>query len=214
MKFIIKGTEPKLFSDWKNEANEEWTPSYDKLRGATKDAVYEALRNEQGFICCYCEKELLTNDYHIEHLNPQEAEIVDPLDFSNMMCSCQKNLSKGEPLSCGNSKGSWFNKKLFVSPLNKNCEEKFKFTSDGQIQPRNSKDLAAISTINKLRLDIDKLNSMRNSAISPFIDESLSSKDLKDFVDGYLANKDDNNGKFNEFYTTIKYLFKSQTETL
>ncbi len=105
MKYIEKRDEPQSFTDWKNSANEDWQPSYDKLSGKEKEDIKNALINEQGGICCYCERTLEFNDSHIEHLNPQCTSEEERLDFNNMLCSCQQQLKKREPQHCGNSKG-------------------------------------------------------------------------------------------------------------
>ena len=55
MKHIVKGLEPDVFSAWKALENPDWTPTYDDLRGAEKQAVKTALMQEQGYLCCYCE---------------------------------------------------------------------------------------------------------------------------------------------------------------
>ena len=91
MKHIIKCSEPQAFADWKDQANEDWQPDYDDLSGAPKEAVKEALMKEQGYLCCYCERRLTDDDSHIEHLRPQSDPAVDPLDFANMLCSCQNH---------------------------------------------------------------------------------------------------------------------------
>ncbi len=205
MKYIRKGSEPIEFTDWKQLENEDWKPSYDKLQSSEKRAVLNALINEQGGICCYCERELIDTDYHIEHLKPQHLSSVDPLDFSNMLCSCQKNLQKGEPLHCGNSKADWFDDELFITPLYNNCEKRFKFTYDGYIDTFDDNDLAAIETIKKLNLYIPKLIEMRKKAIEPFLDDTLDDTEFLKFVDDYLTLK---SGKYNAFYTTIKFLFQ------
>lgn len=202
MKYIIKGDEPQSFIDWKNLANEDWQPSYDKLSGQEKRDVKNALIEEQGAICCYCERRLDYDDSHIEHLNPQcsgEGEI----DFSNMLCSCQQQLKKGEPLHCGNSKGDEL---ISITPLQDNCANYFTYTEDGYI---GSIDEVSKETIKHLKLDIDKLNTLRASVIEPFIIdietfEEISQEEVKIFAKAYLEKKD---GKYNEFYTTIKYLF-------
>jgi len=124
-----------------------------------------------------------------------------------MLCSCQRVLKKKEPRHCGNSKGSWFDKDDFVSPLEPDCERRFKYTHDGQIMPSDDVDKPAAITIHRLRLNIDKLSDLRKSAIEPFIDEGLTESELLTFSKIYLADKEENNGRFNEFYTTIKYLF-------
>ncbi len=163
---------------------------------------------EQGYICCYCERTLTENDLHIEHFKPQNDPSVDPLDFTNMLCSCQVNLEKGADRHCGNLKGGWFDERLLVSPMISSCESKFGFKGDGTIYPIGN-DLAAKTSIEKLGLDINKLNNLRKLAIDPFLDTVLSDEEFNLFVDGYLRL--DSNGKYNPFPTTIEYLFLGLT---
>jgi len=205
MKHIVKGNEPLEYTEWKNKANDDWRPTYSALSGDEKKAVLDSLKSEQGYICCYCEGSLVDKYCHIEHLKPQHLDEVDPLDFSNMLCSCQVNIKKGEPINCGNSKNGWYDEALFVSPLDPACETKFKYTFDGRIMPMLDTDLSAITTIDKLQLQIDKLNALRSKAIEPFLDQELSEEDVTNFANGYLEQN--NQGRFNQFYTTIKYLF-------
>lgn len=208
MKYIIKTNEPQELLDWKEE-NKNLNPKFNNLSKKAKDAIFETLLNEQGYICCYCEKELIDKNYHIEHFNPQNKNEIDSLDYSNMLCSCQRNQPKGTPSHCGNSKDGWYVENLLVSPMTSDCEEKFIYTKNGQILPKDKKDEAAKATIKKLQLDIDKLNELRKKAIEPFIEAetNFSKTELNKFIKGYLDDKSKNNGKFNEFFTTIKYLY-------
>jgi len=205
MKHIVKQGEPRAFSDWKALANGDWQPTYDALAGDPKRAVKKALMDEQGYICCYCERRLTDDDSHIEHFRPQSDPAIDPLDYANMLCSCQNQIKKGEPRHCGNLKGDWFDQELLVSPLSPECESRFSFTGDGGIQPATEDDVAAIKSIEKLGLGTPKLNDLRSKAIEPFLDESLSDQDLRNFVLGYLDR--DASGYFGEFWMTIRYLF-------
>ncbi len=205
MKYIEKGKEPEAFTEWKALANDDWQPTYDDLSGDTKEAVKDALMGEQGRICCYCERRLTDNDSHIEHLRPQSDQSVDPLDYANMLCSCQNRLQKGEPRHCGNLKDNWFDKVLLVSPLESGCERRFAFTGDGNVEPALTTDDAAIETINRLGLDIPKLKALRASAIEPFLEEDLSEDDMHQFVMGYLQKT--GNGLYGEFWMTIRNLF-------
>jgi len=205
MKHIIKCSEPQAFSDWKDQANEYWQPDYGDLSGAPKEAVKEALMKEQGYLCCYCERRLTDEDSHIEHLRPQSDPAVDPLDFANMLCSCQKQLKKGEPRHCGNLKDDWYDAALLISPLDSDCASRFAFTGNGAIKPSLMMDTSATETIKRLGLNIAKLNALRVSAIEPFLDDSLNEDDFQAFVSGYL--KKDNKGLYGEFWTTIHYLF-------
>lgn len=205
MKHIEKNAEPPVFAAWKAQANEDWQPSYADLRGDIKKAVKEALMAEQGYICCYCEQGLTDSDSHIEHFRPQSDPAVDPLDFDNLLCSCQNQVKKGEPRHCGNLKEDWFDPDRLISPLYVDCESRFTYTGNGGIKPANTHDLSAEKTIEKLGLDIRKLNDMRAKSIEPFLDDDLSVEDMRAFVSGYLSR--DPSGHFGAFWTTIWYLF-------
>lgn len=205
MKYIQKQAEPPEFTRWKQQANEDWQPTYKDLRGDEKTAVHEALIREQGSLCCYCEQTLDPDDSHIEHFQPQSDPKVDPLDFENMLCSCQNQIKKGVPRHCGNLKENWFDSNLLISPLDPNCETAFKFTADGHIQPRKEQDQAAVTTISKLGLNIPKLREARKKAIEPFLEPSLSEEELKEFITGYLLPSP--SGEFSEFWSSIQYLF-------
>ena len=205
MKHIIKQKEPRKFSEWKALANDNWQPAYNDLSGETKAAVKESLMKEQGYICCYCERRLSDEDSHIEHFIPQSSPKADPLDYSNMLCSCQNKIKKGEPRHCGNLKGNWFDENLLVSPLDPGCEQNFVYTGDGGIHPNSCTNIAAKETINHLGLNIPKLRSLRAKIIEPFLDVSLSDDQFRSFVNGYLAK--DAKGWYGEFWSTIKFLF-------
>jgi len=208
MKHINKNQEPKEFTDWKNCANEDWQPTFSKLSNPEKQHVFNSLLNEQGHICCYCERELKENDFHIEHFKPKDKTKFPELqlEYSNLLCSCQRNTTKSEPLHCGNSKENWFDDDLIVSPLFSNCENEFIFSFDGHISPSNEQNIKATETIKRLQLDNTKLVAMRNKLLEPFL-EDLSDSDLNEFVKGYLVEKENNNGRYNEFHNTIKSLF-------
>ena len=207
MKAINKLSEPAVLTYWKAQENDNWQPAYDAMGSTIKNEVKESLMSEQGYLCCYCERQLTDNDSHIEHLKPQSDPAVDPLDYSNMLCSCQNQLQKGEPRHCGNLKDDWFDSELLLSPLDSGCEERFSFTGYGDIKPAYTEDNAASKTIQKLGLNIPKLQSMRANVIEPFLDDSLSEVELGQFVTGYLL--EDETGRYGEFFTTIQYLFGS-----
>ncbi|MCP3944507.1 MAG: TIGR02646 family protein [Desulfobacteraceae bacterium] len=205
MKYIQKGFEPQKLTEWKSLANDNWQPEYGLMGGKLKTIVKKSLTREQGCLCCYCERRLDLNDSHIEHFNPQSNDEVDPLDYSNMLCSCQNRLKKGEPRHCGNLKDDWFDSELLISPFDPECENKFSFMADGKIKSRKLNDAATDTTIKELGLDIPKLNDLRKKIIEPFIDETLDEDEFKIFVTQYL--KPDSDGFLCEFYMTIKSLF-------
>ncbi len=211
MKHIDKRGEPDSFTGWKALTSKEWQPMYRDMPGEIKNSIKSALMREQGFICCYCESRLTVENSHIEHFKPQSDPEVDSLDFDNMLCSCQNQSKRGEPLHCGHRKGDWFHSELLISPLDPNCEDLFSFTGDGKILPRNKNDQKAVETIGRLDLNIPKLVDMRAKAIEPFLDEGLSPQEFRRLVIGYL--KIDKSGAFGAYWTTIDYLFRELAAT-
>ncbi|MFT4929251.1 MAG: hypothetical protein ACI8WB_005382, partial [Phenylobacterium sp.] len=137
------------------------------------------------------------------HLKPQQTFAPNILDYDNLLCSCQLELSKGEPRHCGNAKGSWYDASLLVSPLDSTCEQQFTFTLDGYINPAGD-NAASVQTIKHLALDSDKLRNMREAVIEAFImDDDISSVEVERFITYYLLKKDN---RFNAFHTTISSL--------
>ena len=205
MKHIVKDQNTPDFDKWKASANDDWQPTYEDLSGTIKEEVKNSLIKEQGYICCYCERRLTDDGSHIEHFNPRSNNVLNPLDYTNMLCSCQNQLEQGEPRHCGHLKGDWFDNQLLVSPLDPDCEGHFTYTADGKIQPAEKSDDSARMTIEKLGLNVNKLNALRKKAIEPFLDENLSEQEFFQFVSGYLRKN--TGGMFGEFWTTIDYIF-------
>jgi len=206
MRHVVKQVEPRSFFDWKALASGAWQPTYDALSGAVKRDVKMALVAEQGHICCYCQRRLINCDSHIEHFQPQSDPAVDPLDFDNLLCSCQDQIKKREPRHSGNLKEDWFDLVLLISPFDPGCEDRFSYTGDGRIKPASNSDQSAKETIRKSGLDIEKLNALREKAIEPFLDDQISEDDMREFVSGYLMK--DAHGRYGEFWTTIRYVFQ------
>ncbi|MHB8370153.1 MAG: retron system putative HNH endonuclease [Leptospirales bacterium] len=205
MKYIVKGQEPQAFSQWKDRENDDWSPTYDALPGKTKQALKESLMREQGFLCCYCERRVTISDSHIEHLRPQSGFPDQTLAYPNLLCSCQGERVKGDPVHCGHAKENWFDETLLISPLHPECENRFSFTGDGHIKCRDASDKAASETIRRLGLGIPKLKALRKAVIAPFLEGEMSEEERTLFVGKYLER--DSEGRFPPFWTTIRYLF-------
>lgn len=204
MKYIVKQSEPAGFTAWKIQKNANWQPEYSNMPTDIKQQLKNALLDEQGWICCYCEQEITPDDSHIEHFRPQSDPNCNPLDYSNLLGSCQKQRRKGEPLHCGNLKADWFDRNLLVSPLDPSCESRFVFLFNGEIQAKDINDQAAEETIQRLGLNIPKLIEKRKKVIEVFLDELLNDIEVANLVSKHLVKKDK---KYSPFWSTIHYLF-------
>jgi uncharacterized protein (TIGR02646 family) len=208
MKRIAKGPEPRAFSEWKQCANENWTPTFKTLSKEAKQSIYSALLEEQGHLCCYCCKRIEADDCHIEHLKPQTAFEAEALNYDNMLASCMKERSKKFPMRCGVLKDNWYDQDLLISPLNPNCEDRFKYTADGQIHPSNQ-DQAPATTITKLGLNIDRVARLRKAVFDGLFEDLLELSQMdKSKLLSHFANRSGTTGKYAEFSPAICYFLK------
>lgn len=132
------------------------------------------------------------------------------LDYRNMLVSCQRNLERREPQHCGMLKDNWYDGNLMVSPLQGDCESRFRFTADGEIYPDNGGHSAASTTILKLGLDIKKLTALRQGAIEGILDgiEDLNDLEFKALIDGFQQK--DSQGHFTEFCTAVLCVLRNE----
>ncbi|MDZ8186716.1 MAG: retron system putative HNH endonuclease [Nostoc sp. ChiSLP02] len=211
MKFINKSEEPASFTDWKNNANENWQPSWSILSNPQKTDVHNSLLKEQGFICCYCGRKINNENSHIEHLKPRTTYPELVLEYTNLLASCQKDTVPKEPLHCGKKKDKWHDKHLFVSPLDINCAEFFRYTDDGQILAANNSErqLPGETTIDKLGLNIDKLIDLRAKALEPILEiiNTITDEERQELIIGY--SEINSRGHYEEFCAAIIYLLKN-----
>jgi uncharacterized protein (TIGR02646 family) len=226
MKYIRKGQEPAKFSDWKAQANENWQPTWDTLRGSEKSDVHQALLQEQGYICCYCGMRINLNTSHIEHFKPRKHFPELALDYGNFLSSCPgEGQDKAEDAPqptpnqpekpilgehCGHQKSSWYDPDLTVSPQDPNCANYFRYTGPGEILPAANLALnaAAQKTIEQLKLDHPKLEASRRSALQGIVAvlNDLSDVELQKLADAY--EKLDSEGKYVRFCGAVSYLLR------
>jgi uncharacterized protein (TIGR02646 family) len=215
VKYIRKNNEPEVLANFKAQANEDWQPSYELLRGKDKQQFHQHLIAEQGHICCYCGNRIVSSDSHIEHFQPQTDFAHLELDYFNLLASCQNKLEPKEPRHCGMGKGDWFDDQLLVSPLIADCEDFFEYTEIGEILPSREllKHPAATETIEKLRLNVPKLQATRTGAIDSLYDDPalelpLSADEIDKLIHYY--SQTDESGQYPRYCQTIVYLLKQE----
>ena len=139
MRKIDKQPEPRAWRDYRT------TPG---VRYQSQPCLIEALLEEQGYICAYCERRIPyqdvpgQEDYRIEHLSSQakareEGDNSD-LDYNNMVICCPGNITKDGPAHyhCDKRKGM---KPLVISPLSEAMMRSIRFTDSGLIKSTDAK---------------------------------------------------------------------------
>jgi uncharacterized protein (TIGR02646 family) len=211
LRHIRKRQEPKTLTAWKATANEDWTPSYDQLRSPEKPILHQALLEEQGHVCCYCEARIDIDNSHIEHFRPQSHRNDLALEYSNLFASCGRpKHAESLPQQCGNKKADWYEEvveDVIASPLSRECEWMFTYTRLGEIGTTHDSAYAdkALRTIALLGLDNELLNAGRQSAIDTLISfsDDLEQEELRLLLGGLVRM--DQYGRHEPFATTLIY---------
>jgi uncharacterized protein (TIGR02646 family) len=218
MRFIPKTPEPACFTDWKQQANANWQPTWENFQKPEKTDVLAALLQEQGHICCYCGQRISPTISHIEHLKPRKHFPAEKLSYSNFLASCpgypEDEKQELKPLQefCGHKKSEWYDPDLLVSPLDPNCAEYFRYTAAGEILPTNNltQKTAAKTTIERLGLDNSKLDRRREKAIAGLgitdLTLNLTEAEIRQLIQG--LNQPDANGELTPFCPALIYQLK------
>lgn len=207
MKHIVKKGEPASFSVWKAAHPGAVYKDLNLLvNRSVKADLKQSLLDEQGYICCYCEREVAENTSHIEHFKPKDSRLPYThlqLDYTNLHACCNLYASSTAPRICGVKKDNVYDARL-ISPLEPDCASHFVYAYDGSVAPVAG-DMRAVYTIRLLGLNSAFLQAMRKAVIDIFLDDDLTSEDVAVMKHDYLQTKA--NGHLNPFYTTIEQLF-------
>lgn len=182
MKFIKKNPPPQILKQWFDEAIELGVNFRYGESGFPKADIKHSLLAEQGFLCCYTGKKVNSESSHIEHIKPQELSRIendhDDVEYKNMLAAFPANKNDGTP-NCPYGavfRDSWYDEQLFVTPLRVDCEQRFAFDLQGNINPANQNDEAAEVTIERLNLRHKFLVDDRKTAIDEFLFSAELSK--------------------------------------
>lgn len=175
MRKIKKRAEPTSLAEWRaaNQADprgEGINFGYDLLRQSKElvEELTECLLNEQGGLCAYTGRRISRNTTHVEHLVAQtHCQRGQDVAYDNLVaCWPQPNGPRGE--YGAHPKEDWpppSEQAHFVSPLSAGCEKRFRFNPRGEIFPADDADMAARTTIQKLKLDHRNLEALRRAEI-------------------------------------------------
>lgn len=209
MKHIKKTSTPQLLIAWtrtkaENKDSQSLHWDYEDMPAGVRHAVKESLLREQGGLCCYTGRKISPTSSHIEHLKPQSCCINhEDTDYSNLLAAYPAPNGVSECEYGAHARKNWFDLLLFVHPLRVDCEHRFRYKTNGKIDPTNPSDHGAQETIRRLCLDHPKLKEMRETAIQ----EALFEKPLTQVqAQRLMANIDqrDGNGNFRAFCFAIK----------
>lgn len=123
---IKKGVPPRTFTDFTLH-----NPNlhFDDMPSEVKQALREALLQEQGHLCAYCMSRIDADNSKIEHYIPRNAD--NELDYKNLLAVCRGN--EGQPRRaqhCDTRKG---NAIVHIDPQQEEHIAQLSYKSDGTI---------------------------------------------------------------------------------
>ena len=205
---VNKKDEPEFFSEFKKkEKPKDWKDlDFEIKRKLKKYMLDNEQRIDNKSYCPYCEIILFSEnidlkedkDCHIEHIKPKSKFGNLTFDYRNFLISCSENKT------CGHSKQSIWDDKLFINPVEENPEEYFSYSmTTGKIIPKKENGLEyekAVKTIEILNLNENRLCEYRKTYMLKIIDT--------------VGNLNDNNkieiiNYFDEFPTLKKFLIEN-----
>ena len=152
----------------------DWAPSYEALDGAQRRRLVEDLLSEQAWTCCYCGTATRTErDVHIEHFKPRECFPELDIEYLNLHASYMKTTEAESPLRCGHAKGGRFDDELSISPLEPDCEMRFRYDYDGGVLVLERSDSAAAYMLQTLSLNKIYLRNRRREVLQNVFSEDF-----------------------------------------
>lgn len=208
MKYIQKLPTPQFFID-----DTSGLSNWNEYRSKKRRLKHYILDKEQYHLCCYCEKSVVTDNSHIEHVKPKSIDLISlTFDYNNLLVSCEGNhfneIGDNSKNTCGHKKDDNFDEDKFLSPITTNdIHEYFAFDVDtGEINDSEKESEKANYTIRVLNLNgkNNKLAEARliakKSLIRNFSSLPIDKKKL--LVQSFLNNSG------NEFITFFRYYFR------
>ncbi|MCZ3375803.1 retron system putative HNH endonuclease [Rhizobium sp. AG207R] len=182
MKGSRKLEPPLELVNWLAQANEDWQPAYPFDSPAVRDAVRNALYQDQRGVCVYCGRKLSLSrpgkTYHIEHFRPQTTYPTRAVAYENLFLSCgQEDGNGGRAPTCGSVKGDWFDELANIYPAYSECTARFRFTLNGEAVPATDGDMAATEMIEHLKLNHPELRKDREDVLRLMDEGTLSPLD-------------------------------------
>jgi uncharacterized protein (TIGR02646 family) len=198
-----------------------------------RDKVLGTLLREQGYVCAYTLKRLCSKSAHVEHLKPQatckneddlresngKERLREDIAWENMVACFPEPEPPAPPEYGAVLKDRWWHPIDFVSPLNTDCEERFRFSPDGKISAAVDTDTPAQITIRKIGLDNEKLNELRKTVflragIHRRAESAITSVAKVEQLIARWSNRDVSTGAYPEFCVPLVQVAKEYARFL
>ena len=210
MRYVKKTAAPQFFIE-----NISRISTWDEYPVSKKPLKKHILKNEQNFLCIYCESKVGLNNSHLEHIKPKARDKFPHLvfDYNNIVVSCNGNCHTEDEqhYSCGHIKDNEYDDTKFLNPIELlDIRDYFEYDIDtGQILSSNKDVDKSKYMIDTLHLNDGGLPIARKKSLSIFI-KKIKEYNKTQWHDKIKEILDKENIAFISF---LKFKYKSLLQT-
>jgi len=183
MRYIQKLNRPQFFIN-DTHTLKTWNDYYSSKKRVLKAYIS---KEEQNYLCCYCEDKIDSNYSHIEHIKPKSLDIENlTFDYYNLAVSCNGTCRNSEEdntrYNCGHRKDkedTKYDNDKFLNPVKvEELREYFIYDSDAKIIPSAKNRDKSEYMINTLHLNDGGLPRAREDALKDLEELDIELEDL------------------------------------
>lgn len=185
MRYVQKVNTPQFFID-DTTGLVQWDDYYANKKRNLKDYI---LKEEQSYLCIYCESKISNSSSHLEHIKPKHLDISNlTFNYHNIVVSCDGTCHNSDAdntkYHCGHRKDrvdTAFEETNFLNPVTiLRIREYFQYDFDYCLISPSKKDVAkAQYMIDTLHLNDGGLPKAREKALEIFINKMTQISDIK-----------------------------------
>lgn len=184
MRYVQKLSIPQFFID-DTTGLTKWANYYANKKRNLKEHI---LKEEQSYLCIYCESKISKSSSHLEHIKPKSCDTSNlTFNYHNIVVSCNGTCHNSDTdntkYHCGHRKDrvdTVFDEAKFLNPVEVlNIREYFQYDFDDYLINPSNRNAKAQYMIDTLHLNDAGLPKAREKALEIFINKMKKIKDIK-----------------------------------
>lgn len=170
MRTIVKSGEPQSLQRFNRIMHNSW----DEIHLLNNQHVYDDCLNQceidQNYLCCYTEIPVIEGIKHIDHYIKRDLDPSLTFAWENMVCAIKDHRFGADWKDNHISLAGIYDKNgkcysNLLNPLQHNLKGRFRYSTDGEIEPSDISDSIAENTIKVFNLNEKSLKTRRKEVM-------------------------------------------------
>lgn len=196
MRHISKSHAPKSLEDFNQKKHRIWEEIHEEQNKHVYNDCLKQCELDQDELCGYTEIPLNSGKKHIDHYVKRDIDPNLAFSWTNMLAAIKDYRFgadwKDDHVMKGEYDSSKKKYKNILNPVVDDFSHRFKFNTDGFMEPSDCKDIIAKNTITMFNLNDDTLKKRRSNSMTlarNMIDGGMNKKEVLCFLasDGFIS---------------------------